>query len=89
MRADGTEKTPEPEKPARSSGRENVQNDAIALLSGMKENPFSVGTYHSKRATHKVNELGDIIGEDEAPENIHSIVVTAATSQLPMSSLNE
>lgn len=47
-----------------------MQNDAIALLSGMKENPFSVGTYHSKRATHKVNELGDIIGEDEAPDNI-------------------
>jgi hypothetical protein len=47
-----------------------VQNDAIALLSDMKENPFSVGTYHSKRATHRVNELGDIIGEDEAPENI-------------------
>ena len=70
-RADGTE-TPEPgkAKPARSSASANVQNDAIALLSGMKENPFSVGTYHSKRATHRVNELGDIIGEDEAPENI-------------------
>ena len=71
VRADGAE-TPENRsvKPARSSGSPNVQNDAIALLSGMKENPFSVGTYHSKRATHKVNELGDIIGEDEAPENI-------------------
>jgi len=70
-RADGAE-TPEPgkAKPARSSASANVQNDAIALLSGMKENPFSVGTYHSKRATHRVNELGDIIGEDEAPENI-------------------
>ena len=36
----------------------------------MDANPWSVNTYHSKRATHKVNELGDIIGEDEAPENI-------------------
>jgi hypothetical protein len=69
-RADGTETPGGSAKPARSSASANVQNDAIALLSGMKENPFSVGTYHSKRATHRVNELGDIIGEDEAPENI-------------------
>ena len=69
-RADGETPKPGSAKPARSSASANVQNDAIALLSGMKENPFSVGTYHSKRATHRVNELGDIIGEDEAPENI-------------------
>ena len=36
----------------------------------MQDNPWSVNTYHSKRASHKVNDLGDIIGEDEAPENI-------------------
>jgi hypothetical protein len=64
--ADGTKASKRPG--VRSAG--GVQNDAIALLSGMKQNPFSVGTYHSKRATHKVNELGDIVGEDEAPENI-------------------
>ena len=46
------------------------QNAAIKLLGDMDENPWSVNTYHSKRATHKVNELGDIIGEDDAPENI-------------------
>lgn len=45
------------------------QNAAIKLLGDM-ESPWGVGTYHSKRATHKVNELGDIIGEDDAPENI-------------------
>ena len=29
-----------------------------------------MNTYHSKRASHVVDELGDIVGEDEAPENI-------------------
>ena len=57
-----------------STGREQrpgfSQNKAISLLSEMQENPWSVNTYHSKRASHKVNDLGDIIGEDEAPENI-------------------
>ena len=48
----------------RASGASDgkVQNDAISII-GMKENPWNVGTYHSKRATHKVNELGDIIDE--------------------------
>lgn len=57
----------------RASGASDgkVQNDAISII-GMKENPWNVGTYHSKRATHKVNELGDIIGEDEDPANILS-----------------
>ena len=46
------------------------QTAAIDLLSKSADNPWSVNTYHSKRAAHRVNELGDIIGEDDAPENI-------------------
>ena len=46
------------------------QTAAIDLLSKSAENPWSVNTYHSKRAAHRVNELGDIVGEDDAPENI-------------------
>ena len=46
------------------------QTAAIDLLSKSADNPWSVNTYHSKRAAHRVNELGDIVGEDDAPENI-------------------
>ena len=37
------------------------QTAAIDLLSKSAENPWSVNTYHSKRAAHRVNELGDIV----------------------------
>ena len=46
------------------------QTAAIDILGTMSDNPWSVNTYHSKRAAHKVNQLGDIVGEDAAPENI-------------------
>jgi hypothetical protein len=59
------------QKQANGGMQRDTQSAAIEVLQNMgKENPWSVGTYHSKRATHKVNELGDIIGEDDAPENI-------------------
>ena len=43
----------------KGAGREQKpgfsQNKAIKLLGDMEDNPWSVNTYHSKRATHKVN----------------------------------
>jgi hypothetical protein len=65
-KTDGTDAT---KKKPLSKSPGSVQNDAISLLGGMQSN-WTFGTYHSKRATHKVNELGDIIGEHECPENI-------------------
>jgi len=55
---------------ARATEGERVTEDAIGALRELADGTWNVGTYKSKRKAHLVNELGDIVGEEEASENI-------------------
>ena len=55
---------------ARATEGERVTEDAIGALRELADGTWNVGTYKSKRKVHLVNELGDIVGEEEALANI-------------------
>jgi len=50
--------------------RATNDRDAIAALRELANGRWNVGEYASKRREHLVTELGDIIGEEDALENI-------------------
>jgi len=52
------------------SAQDRTTQDAIAELQKMSAGSWNIGEYRSKRKKHLTNDLGDIIGEAEAAENI-------------------
>lgn len=52
------------------AAQDRTTQDAIAELQKMSAGSWNIGEYRSKRKEHLTNELGDIVGEDEAAENI-------------------
>lgn len=52
------------------AAQDRTTQDAIAELQKMSAGSWNIGEYRSKRKEHLTNDLGDIVGEDEAAENI-------------------
>ena len=55
---------------ARVQARDRTTEDAIVALQELAKGQWNVGEYKSKRREHMTTDLGDIIGEEDALENI-------------------